>query len=130
MRSKRQVWTMETANGGSQVDVILGVNGYIWISKHVESEIAAEASGINRMEESVSSKVYSSQNDTIDVATIREIARIRSVIVSLVENGLKVDEDRIIRGYNEAVDMGRESVEDDLYLGGDRGKRLAAALSH
>lgn len=130
VRSKRQVWTMETANGGSQVDVILGVNGYIWISKHVESEIAAEASGINRMEESVSSKVYSSQNDTIDVATMREIARIRSVIVSLVENGLKVDEDRIIRGYNEAVDMGRESVEDDLYLGGDRGKRLAAALSH
>lgn len=121
---------METANGGSQVDVILGVNGYIWISKHVESEFAAEASGINRMEESVSSKVYSSQNDTIDVATMREIARIRSVIVSLVENGLKVDEDRIIRGYNEAVDMGRESVEDDLYLGGDRGKRLAAALSH
>jgi exosome complex component RRP4 len=129
VRSKRQVWTMETVNGGSEVDVILGVNGYIWISKHIESEIVAEAAGINRMEESVSSKVYSSQNDTIDVATMREIARIRSVILALVDNGLKVDEDRIIRGYQEAVGMTRESGEDDLYLGGERGKSLAATLS-
>lgn len=129
VRSKRQVWTMETANGGSEVDVVLGVNGYIWISKHFESEIAAESAGVNRMEESVSSKVYSSQNDSIDVDTMREIARIRSVILALVENGLKVDEDRITRGYDEAVDIGRESTDDDLYLGGEKGKRLVAALS-
>jgi exosome complex component RRP4 len=129
VRSKRQVWTMETENGGSQVDVVLGVNGYIWISKHVESDIAAESAGVNRMEESVSSKVYSSQNDSIDVETMREIARIRSVILALVENGLKVEEDRITRGYHEAVDIGRESPDDDLYLGGEKGKRLVAALT-
>lgn len=129
VRSKRQGWTMDTANDGGQVDVLLGVNGYIWISKHIESEVAAEAATINRMEESVSSKVYSSQNDSIDVATMREIARIRSVILALVENGLRVDENMVTRGYNEAVDLGRESAEDDLYLGGERGKRLAATLA-
>ncbi|KAK0385063.1 hypothetical protein NLU13_7541 [Sarocladium strictum] len=129
VRSKRQVWTMEPANGASKIDVLLGVNGYIWISKHVEGETSAEAAGINRMEETVSSKVYSSQNDEIDVQTMREIARIRSVVLALVENGVKVDEDMVTRGYAEAVEFAREGVEDELFLGGERGKRLAAALA-
>lgn len=129
VRSKRQVWTMEAANAGGKIDVLLGVNGYIWISKHIESESSAEAAGINRMEESVSNKVYSSQNDHMDSATMREIARCRSVIVALVENGLKVDEETINKGYSEAVEMGRETEDDDLYLGGDKGRRLAAVIS-
>lgn len=129
VRSKRQVWTLDAANAGGKVDVLLGVNGYIWISKHVESDVGADAVGINRMEESVSSKVYSSQNDYVEVSTMREIARIRSVILALVENDVRVDEDTVTRGYEEAVEMGRESTDDDLYLGGDKGKRLAAVLS-
>ncbi|CAI6100119.1 unnamed protein product [Clonostachys chloroleuca] len=129
VRSKRQVWTLETANAGGKVGVLLGVNGYIWISKHIESDVAAEAAGINRMEESVSSKVYSSQNDEIEPATMREIARLKSVILALVEHGLKVDEDTVTRGYHEAVEMGRETPDDDLYLGGEKGKRLAAILT-
>ncbi|KAK2612332.1 Exosome complex component rrp4 [Conoideocrella luteorostrata] len=131
VRSKRQVWTMDGANGAGKIDVILGVNGYIWISKHVEEEDSHQAAavGINRMEESVSNKVYSSQNDWIDVATMREIARCRSVILALVENGLRVDEEMVMRGYHEAVEMGRESPNDDLYLGGDRGQRLGAILA-
>ncbi|KAH6609694.1 exosome complex component RRP4 [Trichoderma cornu-damae] len=129
VRSKRQLWTMETANGGGKVDVLLGVNGYIWICKHVEIDVAAEAAGINRMEEGVSSQIYSSQNNRIAVQTMREIARCRSVILALVENGVKVDEDTVTRGYHEAVEFGRESMEDDIYFGGQRGQRLAAALS-
>ena len=128
VRSKRQVWTMDVANAGGKVDVSLGVNGYIWISKHIEGETSTEAAGINKMEESVSSKVYSSQNDEIGVATMREIARIRSVILALVENGLRVDEDMVTKGYNEAVELSREATDDDLYLGGEKGKRLTAAL--
>lgn len=137
VRAKRQVWTMEPAAGGAggaqaaahKIDVLLGVNGYIWISRHVESDVAAEAAGVNRMEETVSSKVYSSQNDPIDVATMREIARIRSVILALVENGLRVDEDTVTKGYHEAVELGRETADDDLYLGGERGKRFAAVMA-
>jgi exosome complex component RRP4 len=129
VRAKRQVWTMDVSGGTSKVDVLLGVNGYIWISKHVESDVAAEQVGLNRMEENVSSAMYSSQNDPIDAATMREIARIRGVIVALVENGVRVDEDMVRRGYEEAVDMSRESMDDNIYLGGGRGRRLAASLA-
>ncbi|KAM4065621.1 exosome complex component rrp4 [Hirsutella rhossiliensis] len=134
VRSKRQVWTADAANGAGKIDVLLGVNGYIWVSKHVEPDAAAATAadaspGINRLEESVSSRAYSSQNDHIDVATMREIARFRSVILALVENGLRVDEHTVTRAYDEAVEMGRESVHDDLYLGGEKGQRLAAILS-
>ncbi|KAL2876035.1 Exosome complex component rrp4 [Colletotrichum sp. CLE4] len=129
VRAKRQQWVMDAARGAAKVHVTLGVNGFIWISKHVESDGAgAESVGLNRMEESVSANVYSSQNDKIDDETMREVARIRSVILALVENGLRVDEDMVVRGYKVAVDMGLESIEDDIYLGGERGKRLAEAL--
>lgn len=132
VRAKRQVWTMEPAGDAGaahKIDVLLGVNGYIWISRHVASDVAAEAAGVNRMEETVSSKVYSSQNDDIDVATMREIARIRSVILAMVENGVRVDEDTVTRGYHEAVELGRETADDELYLGGERGRRLAAVMA-
>ncbi|KAK2012631.1 exosome complex exonuclease RRP4 [Colletotrichum eremochloae] len=127
VRAKRQQWVMDAARGASKVHVTLGVNGFIWISKHVESDVP-ESVGLNRLEESVSANVYSSQNDRIDNETMREIARIRSVILALVENGVRVEEDLVVRGYKEAVEMGLESVDDDIYLGGERGKRLTEAL--
>lgn len=131
VRSRRQVWTMEVGALQSKVDVVLGVNGYVWISKHVEDQsLAAGGVGVTNMEESVSQAVYSSQNDYIEVEVMREITRVRGVITALVENGLRVDEDMIIRGYQEAVEMARlgDSGEEDVYLGGERGQQLAAAL--
>jgi exosome complex component RRP4 len=90
--------------------VVMGVNGYIWISKHVEP-VGGDTS-ITRIEESVSSTVYSSQNDEIGYETRREIARIRGVIQALVEEGQRVDEDMVMEGYEEAV-------EADVELGGE-----------
>lgn len=127
VRAKRQSWTMETSNGGGVVEITLGVNGYIWISKHVEGE-AQESVGLNRMEESVSANVYSSQNDAIEPQTMRELARIRSVVMALVQFGLKVDEEMVTNGYRVAVEIGHETADDDIYLGGEKGRRLAAAL--
>ncbi|KAK4126720.1 hypothetical protein N657DRAFT_173619 [Parathielavia appendiculata] len=133
VRSRRQVWTMDAANGGGQIDVVLGVNGYVWISKHVETAEAdgnSKAAGITNMEENVSTTMYSSQNDRIEVETMREIARLRGVVTALVENGLRVDEDMVMRGYHEAVEMAMVSAggPDDIYLGGEMGQQLAAAL--
>lgn len=136
VRSRRQVWTMEVGALQSKVDVVLGVNGYVWISKHVEDQSLAAGGGsaggvgVTNMEESVSQAVYSSQNDYIEVEVMREITRVRGVITALVENGLRVDEDMIVRGYQEAVEMARlgDSGEEDVYLGGERGQQLAAAL--
>ncbi|KAI1341372.1 hypothetical protein F5Y15DRAFT_375867 [Xylariaceae sp. FL0016] len=137
VRARRQAFTLDVGGGAAddseKIDVVLGVNGYIWISKHIEGEgAAAEAAGpgINRIEESVGLNVYSSQNDDIPVSTMREIARARGVIEALVEHGLRVDEDMVVRGYHEAVEMARGDGDGDgtLYLGGERGKRLADAL--
>jgi exosome complex component RRP4 len=137
VRSRRQAFTLDISNtadgSGEKVDVILGVNGYIWISKHIEGEgAAAETSGpgITRIEENIGLNVYSSQNDSIPLDTMREIVRVRSVITALVENGLRVDEEMVTKGYQEAVEMARGEGDGDenLWLGGERGKRLADAL--
>jgi len=119
---------MDTANGGGKVDVILGVNGYIWISKHVEPEGEGRETSITRIEESTSSKVYSSQNDEIEPETRREITRIRGIITLLVEARLRVDEDMIMKGYEATIDASLEEHESDDYLGGERGKRIAQIL--
>ncbi|KAG9802591.1 hypothetical protein KCU77_g23636, partial [Aureobasidium melanogenum] len=64
VRAKRQIFTLQTSSRGGEVDVILGVNGYIWISKHVEADKSKDVS-ITRIEEQVSTTMYSSQNDDI-----------------------------------------------------------------
>jgi exosome complex component RRP4 len=131
VRSRRQVWTLDAANNGGQIDVVLGVNGFVWISKHVEiPEGTDKTTGVTNLEESVSATMYSSQNDKIEVETVREIARIRGVVTALVENGLRVDEDMVMKGYHEAVEMSLLVDDpDDVYLGGERGEQLAAALT-
>jgi exosome complex component RRP4 len=166
VRARRQVWNFEAANGGGGIEVVLGVNGYVWICKHVEAASATAgegalggaggdaassssagvgarpagagltggagavgmSAGITNMEEGVSATMYASQNDKIEVETMREIARVRGVITALVQHGLKVDEDMVMKGYQEAVEMALENPA-DVYLGGERGKSLAAVLS-
>lgn len=128
VRARRQVWTIDTVHGGGKVDVILGVNGYIWISKHVEP--AGGDTSITRIEESISSTVYSSQNDEIEPETRREIARIRDVIQLLVEEGLRVDEDMVMKGYEAAVEVDNENEgESNAYLGGEKGKSVLKLLN-
>lgn len=127
VRSRRQVWTIETVNGGGKVDIILGVNGYIWISKHVEAVGADTA--ITRIEDSITSTVYSSQNDEIAPETRREIARLGNVISVLVEGGLRVDEEMIMRGYEAVTEMELEDGgEDSGFLGGEKGRRIVQVL--
>ncbi|EJT77054.1 exosome component 2 [Gaeumannomyces tritici R3-111a-1] len=128
--------TAAAAAANRSIDVVLGVNGYVWISKHVEPPsddpgAPTGATGIANMEEAVSASMYSSRNDPIDPETMREIVRVRGVITALVENGVRVDEDMVERAYREAVEMARASDagEDDVYLGGDRGVQLAAILT-
>ncbi|PGH10939.1 hypothetical protein AJ79_05185 [Helicocarpus griseus UAMH5409] len=142
VRSRRQVWTVNAANGGGEIDVILGVNGYIWISKHVGEGEGMGMGGaattgdvsITRMEEMVSSAIYSSQNDEIGLATRREIARLCGCIRVLVEGGVKVDEETVMKAYGaslevelEAGDEGEEEGVGRDYLGGEKARRVVAA---
>lgn len=123
MRSRRQVFTLTTARGG-EIDVILGVNGYIWISKHVEPESSNKDFSITRMEESLSNTVYSSQNDDISAATRREIARVSGCIRALVEAGVKVDEEMVVKAYEAALDLEDEEEDESLWLGGEAGRKV------
>ncbi|CAG7948770.1 unnamed protein product [Penicillium nalgiovense] len=117
VRSRRQVWTVPTANGGGEVNIILGVNGYIFISKNPEGADAASSTtenvSITRMEEMVSSSIYSSQNDDIPPQTRREIARLTQCIRVLVQNGVRVDEETVMGAYNASLQVDLEIGDDE-----------------
>lgn len=133
VRSRRQVWTISTGNGGGEVDVVLGVNGYIWIAKHVVPEVDANSVSITRLEENISNTVYSSQNDEIAPQTRREIARIVGCIRALVEGGVRVDEEMVMTAYEASLELDTDEMADvgenegTEWLGGERGQRVVAA---
>lgn len=126
VRSRRQIWTVHTAHGGGMVDIILGVNGYIWIAKHVEPEDKGKEFSITRMEESVSSSVYSSQNDRIEPETRREMARLAGCIKALTQASVKVDEGMVMKAYEASVDLefSSDDAANKAYLGGNAGRRI------
>jgi exosome complex component RRP4 len=104
VRSRRQVFTLNTAAG--EIDVVLGVNGYIWVSKHVES--MQKETQITKLEESVSETLYSSQNEELEPGLLKEITRVSTLIRGLVACGTKVDEDTIVRVYEGAIELEAE----------------------
>ncbi|KAJ5118573.1 Exosome complex component rrp4 [Penicillium atrosanguineum] len=144
VRSRRQVWTVNTANGGGDVDVILGVNGYIWISKHADGAAAASSAtenvSITRMEEMVSSSIHSSQNDEIAPQTRREIARLAQCIRVLVQGGVRVDEETVMGAYEASLqvdlEVGDDDDEDELhqegreYLEGAKARHILEVVIH
>ena len=121
VRAKRQIFTVQTAGRGGEVDVVLGVNGYIWLAKH--SEEKREEVGINRLEEVVNTSMYSSQNDEIGSETRKEISRIAGCIRVLVEGGVKVEEETVSRAYEAALELDELEGEMD-YLEGERGRAI------
>ncbi|KAI9694786.1 MAG: exosome non-catalytic core subunit rrp4 [Bathelium mastoideum] len=131
VRSRRQMFTMATAKGGGPLDVVLGVNGYIWIAKHVEPP-AAEARGmsISNMDESVSAGIYSSQNDDMSPETRREISRVAGCVRALVDWGVRVDEDMLGRAYDAALEVEVQDEQEDgsentgAYVGGEKGRKV------
>lgn len=127
VRARRQIFTLQTKGG--EVDVILGVNGYVWIEKHAEEAqaAAAEQVGINRLEQSTSEAIYSSQNDEISEATRRDIARVAGVVRVLVEGGVKVDEENVRRGYEASLELDDEEGAMD-FLNGERGGRICEVV--
>ena len=141
VRARRQMWSVRAGNGGGMVDVVLGVNGYIWICKHasVGGEEARTEGGplsqgqkiaITRLEDAVSEGMYEARNEEVGRQTRREIARLAGCVRALVAEGLRVDEERVMRAYDAALELeegmrvdGEEEVGE--YLGGERGKIVA-----
>jgi exosome complex component RRP4 len=132
VRARRQVWTVHTSNGGGEVDVVLGVNGYIWICARSNSELAEGGGGakvsITRLEDAVDESMYSNRNDEIGAQTRREIARLAGCVRALVEGGVRVDEEMLMRAYEVSTEGMDEDEwgdgEGPEYLGGNRGRRV------
>lgn len=118
VRSRRQNFTLNTAAG--EIDVVLGVNGYIWVSKHAENKAEGKDVSITRLEETVSETLYSSQNEALDAGVLGEITRISTLIRGLVACGSKVDEDVIVKVYEGAVEL--EAEERSLGVVVERGQ--------
>jgi exosome complex component RRP4 len=132
IRSRRQVFTLSGSVAGSmpsQVDVILGVNGYIWISKHVEQEGDSKAGGISisNLDDAVGKEIYSSQNDEINVDTRNAFARVSQCVKIMTEGGIRVDEDAVIRAYEIVVDWADSGGEG--VIPADLRKRILAEVS-
>ncbi|KAJ5613505.1 Ribosomal protein L27 [Penicillium herquei] len=140
VRSRRQRWSLIAENGGGEIDVVLGVNGYIFISKHVDNAAAmtnTDSVSHNRMEELVSSTIYSSQNDDIPMQTRREIARLSQSIQVLVQHGVRVDEDTVTKAYRASlqvdIEMGDDDEEEDEgreYLEGSKARQIIEIVLH
>ncbi len=136
VRGRRQVFTLSTNAAGigdGEVDVALGVNGYCWVSRHVDPEADAlekekEKAGkgkmggaganrvgmsISNLDELVSNDIYSSQNDEIDYRTRKEIARLCTCISLLADAALRIDEDTVIKAYRAAVEVEMEMMVDE-----------------
>lgn len=148
VRARRQVWTIETAHSGGEVDIVLGINGYIWICAHTSSASTSGPTGsINHPEDSASlpppPAIYSRKNDYISPETRREITRLVGCVRALVQGGLRVDEDTVMKAYEVSLDLLHEQEEDDDddlpelhqnrgesrdFLGGRRGTRLVSRV--
>ncbi|EEB06480.1 exosome subunit Rrp4 [Schizosaccharomyces japonicus yFS275] len=79
------------------VDVILSVNGYVWISKHMETQKSSVS--ITRLEEEASFAIYSNENDEIEPHTRLAISRMYICIQALAARELPLTEATILSIY-------------------------------
>ncbi|EJF65945.1 exosome complex exonuclease rrp4 [Dichomitus squalens] len=101
------------------VDLILGLNGYIWVSKHVKQSEQEGEEGFD------AEAVYSNKNDDIDEATRAAISRVSNIIKILAAHFVPLTDSVLLEAYEWAVEQ--ESSVKDLLLD-DVGENLVASL--
>lgn len=106
------------------VDLILGVNGYCFVSKHSDSLISdSHMSNIhNNTSEEASEAIYSNVNTDISHGTREEISRVHNVLQVLSREHVKID----IEIVRKAVEASRVLGEVGDILGVESAKRIAA----
>jgi len=102
------------------VDLILGLNGYIWVSKHVKESDQEGEEGFD------AEAVYSNQNDPIDESTRIAISRVTNIIRVLAAHFVPLTDALLLEAYEWTVDQ--EGGVKDL-LQGDAGDALVATLT-
>jgi len=82
------------------VDLILGLNGYIWVSKHVKESQQHGEEGFD------SEGVYSNVNDVIDSATRSAISRVSNIITILARHNVPLTDSILNEAYDWAIEQG------------------------
>jgi exosome complex component RRP4 len=87
-----------------QVDVILGMNGYLWVSKHAPQNQNTE-------------DLYSDQNLPFSIEEREEISKVCNVLRVLGSEGVMIDESMIVYMIEAAAEMSSFDIlsnKDDL----------------
>ncbi|KAF5337036.1 hypothetical protein D9611_002929 [Ephemerocybe angulata] len=104
------------------VDIILGLNGYIWISKHVKSSDQEGEQGFD------AEAVYSNQNDEIDASTRAAISRVANIIKILASHSIPLTDTLLLDAYDWTMEQEEGSDVKRLLLE-DHGDALVAAVA-
>lgn len=101
------------------VDLILGLNGYIWVSKHTREQEQEGEVGFD------AEAVYSNKNDVIDTATRIAISRVANIISILARYFIPITDNALLEAYEWALDQEFDAKE---LLQDDNAEALVAAI--
>ncbi|KIK68168.1 hypothetical protein GYMLUDRAFT_155664 [Collybiopsis luxurians FD-317 M1] len=102
-----------------EVDLILGLNGYIWVSKHVKETEREGEEGFD------AEAVYSNKNDNIDDSTRTAISRVTNLIIVLASHSIPLTDTILLDAYEWSLEQ--EGDVKDL-LQEDAGEALVASI--
>lgn len=97
------------------VDMILGMNGYIWVqaASGVKAEESNSMQEDERGEASASMAIYSSKNDEISSATRSAIDRVAACIKILAANSVTITDANVNEAYSASMEI-REEGGDEI----------------
>lgn len=84
------------------VDMILGINGFIWLSKSTPP-VSSASEFSNELESAASFEIYSDVNDEISDATRATIARYANCLQALAYKEVGINEPRLIAAYEASL---------------------------
>ncbi|KAJ7126165.1 exosome complex exonuclease rrp4 [Mycena epipterygia] len=102
------------------VDLILGLNGYIWVSKHVKESEQEGEEGFD------AEAVYSNRNDYIDDSTRIAISRVANIIRVLASHFVPLTDALLLEAYEWTVENDTEAKG---LLSDDVGDALVATIA-
>ncbi|KIY64413.1 hypothetical protein CYLTODRAFT_380968 [Cylindrobasidium torrendii FP15055 ss-10] len=103
------------------VDLILGLNGYIWVSKHVRQSDREGEEGFD------AEAVYSNQNDVIDDATRTAISRVANIIRILATRFIPLSDSILLQAYEWTIEQDHQVPD---LLQEDFGDALVASVTN
>jgi len=102
------------------VDLILGLNGYIWVSKHVKESEQEGEEGFD------AEAVYSNRNDYIDDSTRIAISRVANIIRVLASHFVPLTDALLLEAYEWTVENDADAKG---LLSEDIGDALVATIT-